>query len=77
MVMATAEIERGDALALLRAFTFRHELDLDTAAELLVGRTVPREAVIDLGWSLYPRLSRLGASGGVDAILIRLGLADD
>jgi hypothetical protein len=47
MVMAAAEIEHGDALAILRAFTFRHELDLDTAAELLVSRTVPPEAVID------------------------------
>ena len=47
LVMASADIEHEDALALLRGFTFRHELDLDTAAELLVSRTLPPEAVID------------------------------
>lgn len=47
LVMASAQVEHADALALLRGFAFRHELDLDTAAELLVGRTIPPEAVID------------------------------
>ena len=47
LVMASAGVEHDDALALLRGFTFRHELDLDTAAELLVSRTIPSEAVID------------------------------
>ena len=47
LVMASAEIEHADALALLRGFTFRHGLDLDAAAELLVSRTIPPEALID------------------------------
>lgn len=47
MLMASAELDHHDALALLRGFTFRHELDLDVAAELVVSRTVPPEAVLD------------------------------
>lgn len=47
MVMATAEVEPADALALLRGFTIRHGLDLDAAADLLVSRTGPPEALID------------------------------
>jgi hypothetical protein len=47
LLMASADVDHNDALALLRAFTFRHELDLDLAAELIVSRTVPPEAVLD------------------------------
>jgi hypothetical protein len=47
LLMAEAEADDNDALALLRAFTFRHELDLETAAELVISRTVPAEAVLD------------------------------
>ncbi len=48
LLMATVEVGQRDALALLRGYAFRRQIDLDTAAALLVDRVVLPSAVVDL-----------------------------